>query len=311
LGIGCYLENSGAFPEESARITFENEGISVSIGAGSTGQGHETVFRLLVAERLGVSPEIVTISYGDSSKDVPGFGAVASRTAMMVGGAIAKTIDAVIVKGAEVAALLLQCQVSEVEYGQGYFQLKSGGQALKLLDVAARAQELARQSIVRDSLDTTATVKAPASFPNGCHIAEVEIERETGRLEIVSYIGVDDCGTVLNPIIVQGQFHGGVVQGIGQALREAVIYDNAGQLVSGSFMDYGVPRAADIPFMKVLHHEVVCKTNPLGVKGAGESGTTAAPCAVVNAIANALPSEQAALLNMPVTPEQIWQALRS
>ena len=311
LGIGCYLENSGAFPEESARITFENEGISVSIGAGSTGQGHETVFRLLVAERLGVSPEIVTISYGDSSKDIPGFGAVASRTAMMVGGAIAKTIDAVIVKGAEVAALLLQCQVSEVEYGQGYFQLKSGGQALKLLDVAARAQELARQSIVRDSLDTTATVKAPASFPNGCHIAEVEIERETGRLEVVSYIGVDDCGTVLNPTIVQGQFHGGVVQGIGQALREAVIYDNAGQLVSGSFMDYGVPRAADIPFMKVLHHEVVCKTNPLGVKGAGKSGTTAAPCAVVNAIANALPSEQAALLNMPVTPEQIWQALRS
>ena len=201
LGIGCYLENSGAFPEESARITFENEGISVSIGAGSTGQGHETVFRLLVAERLGVSPEIVTISYGDSSKDIPGFGAVASRTAMMVGGAIAKTIDAVIVKGAEVAALLLQCQVSEVEYGQGYFQLTSGGQALKLLDVAARAQELARQSIVRDSLDTTATVKAPASFPNGCHIAEVEIERETGRLEVVSYIGVDDCGTrLVSPI---------------------------------------------------------------------------------------------------------------
>ena len=311
LGIGCYLENSGAFPEESARITFEDENISVSIGAGSTGQGHETVFRLLVAERLGVSPEIVTISYGDSSKDIPGFGAVASRTAMMVGGAIAKAIDAVIVKGVEVAALLLQCQVSEVEYGQGRFQLKSGSQALKLLDVAARAQELVRQSIVRGSLDTTATVNAPTSFPNGCHIAEVEIDRETGRLEVVSYVGVDDCGTVLNPTIVEGQFHGGVVQGIGQALCEAVIYDKGGQLVSGSFMDYGVPRAANIPFMKVLHHEVICKTNPLGVKGAGESGTTAAPCAVVNAIADALPSERAARLNMPITPEQIWQALRS
>jgi carbon-monoxide dehydrogenase large subunit len=130
-------------------------------------------------------------------------------------------------------------------------------------------------------------------------------------LEVVSYVGVDDCGTVLNPTIVQGQFHGGVVQGIGQALCEAVIYDKGGQLVSGSFMDYGVPRAANVPFMKVLHHEVVCKTNPLGVKGAGESGTTAAPCAVVNAIADALPSERAARLNMPITPEQIWQALRS
>jgi carbon-monoxide dehydrogenase large subunit len=311
LGIGCYLENSGAFPEETARLTFRNEGISVSIGASSTGQGHETVFRTLVAERLGVPPEMVTISYGDSSKDTPGFGAVASRTAMMVGGAIAKTIDAVVAKGTKVAALLLQCHVSEVEYAQGHFQLRSGSQALKLLDVAERAQDLARQSIIPDSLDTTATVNVPASFPNGCHIAEVEIDRETGRLEVVSYVGVDDCGAVLNSTIVQGQFHGGVVQGIGQALREAVIYDKAGQLVSGSFMDYGVPRAADIPFMKVLHHEVVCKTNPLGVKGAGESGTTAAPCAVINAIADALPLERAARLNMPVTSEQIWQALRS
>jgi len=311
LGIGCYLENSGAFPEETARITFRNEGISVSIGAGSTGQGHETVFRMLVAERLGVPPEMVTISYGDSSRDIPGFGAVASRTAMMVGGAIAKTIDAVVAKGREVAALLLQCHVSEVEYAQGHFQLRSGSQALKLLDVAARAQDLARQSIIPDNLDTTVTVNAPASFPNGCHIAEVEIDRETGRLEVVSYVGVDDCGTVLNSTIVQGQFHGGVVQGIGQAVREAVIYDKTGQLVSGSFMDYGVPRAADIPFMRVLHHEVVCKTNPLGVKGAGESGTTAAPCAVVNAIADALPLEQAAGLNMPVTSEQIWRTLRS
>jgi carbon-monoxide dehydrogenase large subunit len=230
---------------------------------------------------------------------------------MMVGGAIAKTIDAVVAKGREVAALLLQCHVSEVEYTQGHFQLKSGSQALKLLDVAARAQDLAHQSIVPENLDTTATVNAPASFPNGCHIAEVEIDRETGCLEVVSYVGVDDCGTVLNSTIVQGQFHGGVVQGIGQAVREAVIYDQAGQLISGSLMDYGVPRAADIPFMEVLHHEVVCTTNPLGVKGAGESGTTAAPCAVVNAIADALPPEQAAGLNMPVTSEQIWQALRS
>ena len=311
VGIGCYLENAGAFPQETARISFAEEGIAVSIGAGSTGQGHATVFRTLVAERLGVLPETITVSSGDSTRDVPGFGAVASRTAMMVGGAIANAVDAIITKGTDIAALLLQTDRSEIGYGFGSFQLKNGQQSLKLIEVATRARELARQAIISESLDTTVTVNAPASFPNGCHIAEVEIDPETGSVSLCSYIGVDDCGNVLNSTIVEGQFHGGVVQGIGQALREAVIYDvNTAQLVSGSFMDYGVPRASDVPIMKVLHHSVTCTTNPLGVKGAGESGTTAAPCAIMNAIASALPPEASARLNMPATSERIWKALR-
>lgn len=311
VGIGCYLENAGAFPQETARISFAEEGITVSIGAGSTGQGHATVFRTLVAERLGVLPETITVSSGDSAKDVPGFGAVASRTAMMVGGAIANAVDAIITKGTDIAALLLQTDRSEIEYGFGSFQLKNGQQSLKLIEVATRARELARQAIISESLDTTATVNAPASFPNGCHIAEVEIDPETGGVSLCSYIGVDDCGNVLNSTIVEGQFHGGVVQGIGQALREAVIYDaDTAQLVSGSFMDYGVPHASDVPIMKVMHHAVACTTNPLGIKGAGESGTTAAPCAIMNAIASVLPPNASARLNMPATSERIWKALR-
>jgi carbon-monoxide dehydrogenase large subunit len=311
LGIGCYLENAGAFPEEGARISFSDDCISVSIGAGSTGQGHETVFRTLVAERLGMPAEMIRVSCGDSSRDVPGFGAVASRTAMMVGGAIANATDAIISKGSEVAALLLQTDRTTIKYRSGIFETEDSSQSLELLEVAARARELARQSIIREGLDTHATVNAPSTFPNGCHIAEVEIDPETGNVSIVSYVGVDDCGNVLNSVIVEGQSHGGVVQGIGQALREAVIYDpESAQLVSGSLMDYGVPRAHDVPFMKILHHAVASKTNPLGVKGAGESGTTAAPCAIMNAIAHALPPEASARLNMPATPERIWRTLQ-
>jgi carbon-monoxide dehydrogenase large subunit len=153
-------------------------------------------------------------------------------------------------------------------------------------------------------------VKAPPSFPNGCHVAEVEIDPETGQVEIVRYTAVDDCGRVLDPVIVEGQIHGGVAQGVGQALTEATIYDRqSGQLLSGSFMDYAIPRAELVPPMMVAHVEVPCRTNPLGVKGTGEAGTTAAPPAVVNAIIDALP-EGAKGFDMPATPERIFQALR-
>jgi len=312
IGIGCYLENAGAFPEESARISFlDDHGISVSIGAGSTGQGHQTVFRELVADRLGVSPSVVTISSGDSNRDISGFGAVASRTAMMVGGAIANATDAVIAKGSGIAALLLQSDLAVIEYRSGAFHNKDSKQSLTLFEVAARARRLAQQRVIAENLDTTTSVNAPASFPNGCHVAEVEIDPETGAISIASYIGVDDCGKVLNPMIVEGQFHGGVVQGLGQALCEAVIYDpDSGQLNSGSFMDYSILRASSIPHMTIVHHEVICTTNPLGVKGVGESGTTAAPCAIMNAIANAMPTDAAALLEMPATPNRVWYALQ-
>jgi aerobic carbon-monoxide dehydrogenase large subunit len=310
LGIGCYLENAGAFPEESARISFHDSTIFVSIGAGSSGQGHETVFRALVADRLEMPQETIKILSGDSARDVPGFGAVASRSAMMVGGAIVRACDAAIRKGTELAALLLQTTASEVRYSRGEFKFSGSDQALTLFEIAARASDLVQQSAIREDMDTTATVNAPACFPNGCHIAEVEIDPETGSVGIASYVGVDDCGNVLNPKIAEGQFHGGVVQGIGQALYEAMIYDDAGQMISGSFMDYGMPRAFEIPPLSVFYRSVAAKTNPLGVKGVGESGTTAAPCAVINAVANALTTRQVEHLDMPATAERIWRALQ-
>ena len=190
----------------------------------------------MAARRLGIDPAAVTLHSGDSARDVPGFGAVASRSAMYVGGAVARTADAVIEKGKRVAAMLLQANEADVAYGAGKFSVKN--REVSLFEVAERAAELKRQGVIPESLDTTEKIKAPPSFPNGCHVAEVEIDADTGALAVVNYVAVGDCGNVLDDMIVTGQIHGGVAQGLGQALAEQTIYDAQGQLVSGSFMDY-------------------------------------------------------------------------
>ena len=310
IGIGCYLEIAGAFPEEAARITFPSgNAVNVSIGAGASGQGHQTVFGRVAARRLGIAPAAVTVTSGDSARDVPGFGAVASRSAMYVGGAIATTADKVIEKGKRVAAMLLQAAEGDVDYRDGKFSVRGTAREVSLFEVSERAVELARTGVIPENLDTQATIKTPPSFPNGCHVAEVEIDPLTGAVSIVSYVAVGDCGNVLDETIVAGQIHGGVAQGLGQALTENTIYDAAGQLVTGSFMDYALPRAELMPDMTVEHCAVACRTNPLGVKGTGEAGTTAAPPAVINAILDALPA--GAALDMPATPERIWRALQA
>ena len=295
IGIGCYLEIAGAFPEEAARIAFPGGNkVTVSIGAGASGQGHQTVFGRVTARRLGIAPEQVTVTSGDSARDVPGFGAVASRSAMYVGGAIAVTADKVIEKGKRVAAMLLQAGEADLDYRDGKFSVRGSGREVPLFEVAERAAELARSGVIAENLDTQANVKAPPSFPNGCHVAEVEIDPATGAVSIASYVAVGDCGNLLDETIVTGQIHGGVAQGLGQALTENTIYDGAGQLVSGTFMDYALPRADLMPDMTVEHRAVACRTNPLGVKGTGEAGTTAAPPAVINAILDALAAGRAA-----------------
>ncbi|MSO66945.1 MAG: xanthine dehydrogenase family protein molybdopterin-binding subunit [Pseudolabrys sp.] len=310
IGIGCYLEIAGAFPEEAARITFPGgKKVLVSIGAGGSGQGHPTVFPKVTARRLGIDPAAVTLLSGDSARDVPGFGAVASRSAMMTGGAIARCAELVLEKGKRVAAMLLQAGEADVDYRDGNFSVRGSAREASLFDVAERAAELARQGVIPESLDTQASIKLPPSFPNGCHIAEVEIDPDTGATDVVSYVAVGDCGNVLDDVIVEGQIHGGVAQGLGQALTENTIYDSSGQLVSGSFMDYAMPRAHSMPDMTVEHHAVACRTNPLGVKGTGEAGTTAAPPALLNAILDALP--EGAALDMPATPDRIWQAIKA
>jgi carbon-monoxide dehydrogenase large subunit len=308
IGIGCYLEIAGAMPEEAARISFPGgDKVIVSIGAGGSGQGHPTVFPDVAAQKLGIDPGSVTLSSGDSDRDVPGFGAVASRSAMYVGGAISVTADKVIEKGKKVAAILLQANESEVAYRSGKFSVKN--REATLFEVAARAAELARQGVIAENLDTSEKVKAPSSFPNGCHIAEVELDPATGAIEIVNYTAVGDSGNLLDETIVTGQVHGGVAQGLGQALTENTVYDSGGQLVTGSFMDYAMPRAHAVPMMTVEHRAVACRTNPLGTKGTGEAGTTAAPPAVINAILDALP--KGAQLDMPATPDKVWAALQA
>jgi carbon-monoxide dehydrogenase large subunit len=312
IGIGCYLEISGAVPEEAASLTFPggHQAIEISIGATPQGQGHLTVFRHVAAMQLGIPDDAVRIRHGDSARDVPGFGAVASRSAMMVGGAIVRTIEAMLEKGRHIAALLLQASEGEVEYRGGAFHIAGSERRIDLFDVAERAGELVRQGVVPEGLNTKGSVKTGPSFPNGCHVAEVEIDPATGAVSIERYTAVDDCGNLLDQVIVEGQVHGGVAQGIGQALSEAAVYDaDSGQLVSGSFMDYGLPRAHMMPSVASQHIEVACRTNPLGVKGTGEAGTTAAPPTIMNAILDALPP--GVTLDMPATSEKIWQALQA
>ncbi len=310
IGIGSFLEISGGILQESAAIKFPGDGkITVSIASSTQGQGHRTVFAKVVADRLGLPASAVTVLSGDSDRDVPGLGAVASRSAMLVGSAAAVTAGTVIEKGKAAAAILLQVDAEAIAFAEGMYTA-AGGQQISLLDVALRAPELVSQGVLKDTLDTVGTVNTGPSYPNGCHIAEVEIDPETGTLAICRYTAVGDSGTVLDTVILEGQVHGGIAQGLGQALLEQVVYDtSSGQIVTGSFMDYGMPRAADMPDIALHQHNVACKTNAIGAKGAGESGTTAAPCALVNAILDAIGGDPGLNIDMPVTSEKIWRAL--
>ena len=312
IGLGCYLEISGGHMTESATIAFPGGGkVIASIGSQPQGQGHRTVFRNVVADRLGIAREAVTISCGDSDRDVPGFGAVASRSAMLVGGALAVAADKVVEKGKVAAAVLLQASPADLVYKDGGFDVPGSGRRIGLIEAAERASELVKQGAVKETLDTKGDVETGSSFPNGCHIAEVEVDPGTGEVEVVGYTAVCDSGNILDTTILKGQVHGGVAQGLGQALKEHMIYDpDSGQVLTGSFMDYGMPRASDFPAMQVHLNGTPCKTNPLGVKGVGEAGTTAAPCALVNAVVNALPPGSAPHIDMPLTPEKVWRAIK-
>jgi carbon-monoxide dehydrogenase large subunit len=311
LGVSGYLEISGGHYHEPARITFQKGKVVLSIGPASNGQGHATVFRQMIADRLGISDDDVIVTAGDSDRDVPGFGAVASRSAMLVGSAIAVTSDKMIAKATGVAATLLQASEGEIEYANGVFEIPGAGRRVSLFEVAERAGEMAAQGVIQENLDTNDEAHTAPTFPNGVHVAEVEIDPDTGHVDIVRYTAVGDCGVVLNETIVTGQMHGGVVQGIGQALGEYSRYDrDSGQLLAGSFMDYVMPRAGHLPMLKVLHHPVPCTTNPIGVKGTGEAGTTAAPPTIINAIENAISPQRALKLDMPLTPQAIWTALQ-
>jgi carbon-monoxide dehydrogenase large subunit len=310
LGISCMLEHAGGFPIEGTYITFPGgDKLLFNLNVQSTGQSHATVFNPMVAERLGIAAEQVEHRHGDSAMEIAGYASVGSRSAMTVSHAMIKTIEALLAKGKKIAAHVLETAEADIEYGNGQFGVVGTDRRISLFDLAARAAEMKTKGEIPEDLDTKVSAETPLTFPNGCHIAEVEIDPSTGALELVSYAAVDDCGRALNHMVVEGQVHGSIVQGLGQAMMEHAIYDpSGGQLTTGSFMDYAMPRASDIPEFKDALHNVPATTNPLGVKGAGEGGTTAAIAALMNAIADAIPGGAGAHLDMPATPQKIWAA---
>jgi carbon-monoxide dehydrogenase large subunit len=312
IGISCFLEHAGATPTEGAALIFRpDKTLSLALGMQSTGQGHATVFARLLAERLGVSPDEVKVEQGDSAFGIQGAPAVGSRSAMTVSHAVVAVSDKMLAKGRAVAAKLFEAPEAEIAYRDGAFEVPGTNRRLPLFDLAARAAEMAARGEITESLDTKGTAETPLTFPNGCHIAEVEIDPDTGITRIVNYTCVDDCGNVLDHTIVEGQMVGAIAQGLGQALIEQIVYDKSGgQLVTGSFMDYGMPRADDMPPVNSALHPVPATTNPLGVKGVGEAGTTASLAAIMNAIADAIPNGAGAKLDMPATPDKVWRACR-
>ena len=310
IGISCMLEHAGGFPLEGTEIRFPGgEKLFLNLNVQSTGQGHATVFNPMLAERLGIKPELITHQHGDSAMEIAGYASVGSRSAMTVSHALIKTVEALLTKGKAIAASVLETAEADIEYRNGRFSVVGTDRNISLFELAGRAKEMKQRGEITDDLDTKVNAETPLTFPNGCHIAEVEIDPATGRLALVAYAAVDDCGNALNRMIVEGQTHGSIAQGLGQAMMENAVYDaSGGQLVTGSFMDYGMPRADDMPDFKDALHLVPAKTNPLGVKGAGEAGTTAAISALMNAIADAIPGGAGAHLDMPATPEKLWQA---
>ena len=304
IGLCCFLEVAGGILDETVDLRFAPDGsVVLRTGVQAMGQGHLSTYPRLVAARLGIDPRAVRLVQGDSDEVPAGTPSVASRSLMMAGSAAALACEAAIERGRRLAAEHLEAAPFDVEFVDGRFRVKGTDRAVGILD-------LARQT--PGALDGAAKFVSPQmSFPNGCHVAEVEIDPETGAVKVVGYAAVDDVGRIAHPVIVEGQIHGGVAQGLGQVLGEQVVYADDGQLLTASFMDYMLPRADDLPALRVGHHVVPCTTNPLGVKGAGESGVAGALPAAFNAVLDALATRGVRHLDLPMTPARVWAALRA
>ena len=313
LGISCVLEHSGGAPLEGAALRFPGgDGLILVLNVQSTGQGHATVFPRVVAERLGIPAAQVAHRHGDSANEIPGFASVASRSAITAGGAIVKTIDTMLAKGKTIAANALEAAEADIAYKDGRFEVVGTDRRISLFDLATRAKEMKGRGEIAEDLDTKTTTETPQAFPNGCHVAEVEIDRDTGQMAVMSYTAVDDSGNILDHMIVEGQFHGALAQGLGQAIGENIVYDpDGGQLSSGSFMDYQMPRAVDMPVIRDQMHIVPATTNPLGVKGVGEAATTGAIATVMSAVDDAIAGAPGALMEMPATAEKVWRGVEA
>ncbi len=325
IGLSSYIEACGIAPSavvgalgaqaglyESATVRVHPTGtVTVFTGSSAHGQGHETTFAQIVADRLGFDVDAVEVVHGDTEEVPFGMGTYGSRSAAVGGSAIARSLDKIIAKGTSIAAHLLEVSADDVEFEGGEFRVKGSPNSNQPWGAVALQAYLAHNlpEGVEPGLEET-TFYDPANFtyPFGTHIAIVEVDGETGEVEIARYVAVDDCGNQINPMIVEGQVHGGIAYGIGQAMWEHAVYDESGQLVTATLLDYALPRAHHLPSFELDHTVTPCPHNPLGVKGIGEAGTIAAPPAVVNAVCDAIGVDH---LEMPLTPERVWRAMHS
>jgi carbon-monoxide dehydrogenase large subunit len=313
LGISSTVEASNAGLIEHAEIRFDPTGtVTVSVGTHDHGQGHQTTFRQIIADRLGIAPSYIRFNFGDTDQIAIGTGTFGSRSTVSAGTAMLMAAEKIVAKGRRIAAHMMEAGEHDIEFERGRFVVAGTDRAVDLATVARAAFIPAKlpQGIEPGLFETGTFSGGERTYPNGCHITEVEIDGDTGEVTLVRYAAVDDVGHVINPLLVEGQLHGGIVQGAGQALMENVVYDESGQLVSGSFMDYAMPRASDFCPFVLDENEVPTKTNPLGVKGAGESGTVGALASVMSAVNDALGRAGARYLQMPATPEKVWRALQ-
>src|SRR5271165_4159976 len=312
IGMAYYLEVTMGDITERAEIRFAEDGfVDVYVGTQSTGQGHETAYVQLTANQLGIDGDKIRVRQGDTDTIPSGGGTGGSRSLYSEGQAIQVTADAVIRKGKQAAADMLEAAPADITFADGRFSIVGTDRGIDIIALAAAQRQKAAAGESATTLDAAEVANvAEHTFPNGCHMTEVEVDPETGVVDIVRYRVCDDFGKTVNPMIVRGQVHGGVAQGLGQALLERTSYDAAsGQLLSGSFMDYALPRADDFPDIEVDLLEVPSVANPLGVKGAGEAGSVGSPPAIINAIIDALSDDGVTHIDMPATPEVVWKAL--
>jgi carbon-monoxide dehydrogenase large subunit len=324
IGISAYIEACGIAPSqavgslgggvglwESAEVRVNPTGsVEILTGSHSHGQGHETTFAQLVSDRLGLPIENISIVHGDTDKVQFGMGTYGSRSGPVGMSAIVKALDKIEAKAKKVAAFVLEASEGDIEFKDGKFTVAGTDKSAAWGDIALNAyiaHKFTGQQLEPGLKESAFYDPTNFTFPSGVHICEVEVDPETGNTEIVAWTAVDDFGVVINPMIVEGQVHGGIAQGVGQALCEGAVYDKDGQLVTGSFMDYAMPRADYFPTIKVDTTMTKCPSNPLGIKGCGEAGAIAAPTAVINAITDAIGTEAVA---MPATPPTVWAALQ-
>jgi carbon-monoxide dehydrogenase large subunit len=313
IGMACYVEMCGFGPYESAMIRVEPSGtVTAYTGASAHGQGHETSFAQLIADYLGVDFDQVVVRHGDTSSAPMGFGTGGSRSLVVGGSAMVKAAEKVQERARRIAASMLEAAFEDVVVTDGKYHVKGApAKSLALAQIAEKAYGEGLPAGMEPGLEATEYFRPPQLvYPFGAHVAIVEVDRETGRIELRQYVSVDDCGTRVSPLLVDGQVHGGIAQGVAQSLLEEVVYDRDGQLVTGSLMDYAIPRAEDLPFFVTDQTVTPSPFNPLGAKGIGEAATIGSTPAIVNAVVDALRPFGVRHLDMPLRPERVWRAMQ-